>query len=227
MLSSMNRMSIHDHGYDEIPQHPLERLEPMRRNQCLRQISFDSWPEDAAIRPDELIKDGFYYMGMSDKVQCVYCGGVLSGWRKHDNVHQEHGRHFRRCPSLHDEIATDGCYDDNETDGDVSFSGVSDRYNNIADSYDVLEHGEPANNGYQFGKLNVKHDIVKPESKTIKLFNSNYSVYSERLESFKNWPSDHPLKPTDLASAGLYYKGLNLLLYVYINRKGEIESNKG
>jgi len=204
-------MSIHDHGYDEIPQHPLERLEPMRRNKCLRQISFDSWPEDAAIRPDELIKDGFYYMGMSDKVQCVYCGGVLSGWRKHDNVHQEHGRHFRRCPSLHDEIESDCCSDDIEIDGLSSPADVD----------------EPINNGYQFGKLNVKHDIIKPESKTIKVYNRNYSVYSERLESFKNWPSNHPLQPKDLASAGLYYKGLNLLLYVYINRKGEIESNKG
>ena len=182
MLSSMNRMNIHDRGYDEIPQHPLERLEPMRRRKSLRQSSFDSWPQNAAIKPDALINDGFYYMGMSDKVQCVHCGGVLSGWRKDDNVHQEHSRHFRRCPSLDDELESD----DIEIDGEIS--------------HPVSNFGEP-------------------ESTTIKLFNSNYSVYSERLESFKNWPSDHHLKPKDLASAGLYYKGLNLLLY--INRKGE------
>lgn len=199
----MNRMNIHDRGYDEIPQHPLERLEPMRRRKSLRQSSFDSWPQNAAIRPDELINDGFYYMGMSDKVQCVHCGGVLSGWRKDDNVHKEHGRHFRRCPSLHGEIESD----DIEIDGDGSFSGVSDGYNNVADNHDLIDHGKSTNNGYQFGKLSGKYDIVKPESKTIKLFNSSYSLYSERLESFKNWPSDHFLKPEDLASAGLYYKG--------------------
>ena len=189
----------------------------MRRDTSLRQSLFDSWPQDAAIRPAELINDGFYYMGMSDKVQC---GAVLSGWRKHDNVHQEYGRRFRRCPSLHDEIEFDGFDDDNETDGDVSFSDVSDSYNNVADSYDVLDFGEPINNAYEFGKLNVKHDTVKPEIKTIKVYNSNYSVYSERLGSFKNWPINHSLKPKDLTSAMLYYKGLNLLLYVCINRKG-------
>lgn len=216
----MESSSSHDHGYDEISQHPLERLERMKRSyKNVRQISFETWPHDAAIRPDELINDGFYYMGMSDKVQCVYCGGVLSGWGKHHNVHQGHGRHFRRCTSLDDH--------DIEIYDDVPFTDASDSYNNVADSYDVLKHGEPVNNGYQFGKLNVKHDIVKPERKTIQVFNSNYSVYSERLESFKNWSSDHPLKPEELASARLYYIGLKLLLYVYINRKGEIENTKG
>ena len=174
MLSSMNRMSIHDHGYDEIPQHPLERLEPMRKDKSLRQSSFDSWPQSAAISAADLINDGFYYMGMSDKVQCVFCGGVLSGWRECDNVHLEHGRHFRRCPSLNDEIESEGCMSDIETDGG-----------------DALECGEPVNNA----KLKEK------------LHSRKYSVYNERLKSFKDWPSDHPLQPKDLASAGLYFKG--------------------
>jgi E3 ubiquitin-protein ligase XIAP len=193
MLSSMDRMSIHDRGYDEIPQHPLERLEPMRRNIGLRQSSFDSWPQSASIKAVDLINDGFYYMGMSDKVQCVYCGGVLSGWRENDNVHQEHGRHFRRCPSLNEKNESDECNDDIETDGG-----------------DALDH---SNKPVKNTKLNGN------------LHSGKYSVYKERLQSFKDWPSDHPLQPKDLASAGLYFKGLNLLLY--INRKEELKIPKG
>ncbi|KAJ8316925.1 hypothetical protein KUTeg_004829 [Tegillarca granosa] len=40
----------------------------------------------------------FYYTGLQDKVQCTYCGGILSDWDFGDVVHLEHKRHFPDCP---------------------------------------------------------------------------------------------------------------------------------
>ena len=33
------------------------------------------------------------------------------------------------------------------------------------------------------------------------------NTYQGRLETFRNWPSNHPLRPESLARAGQYYTG--------------------
>jgi hypothetical protein len=64
---------------------------------ALRRSTFSDWPINAPVSPNILCDNGFYYMGMHDKVQCAFCGGVLSGWAKDDDVQHEHARHFGRC----------------------------------------------------------------------------------------------------------------------------------
>ena len=195
MISMMNRRNIH--GQDDIPQHPLERLAPMRKDKSLRQTTFEKWPKEEVISPEVLCDDGFYYMGIGDKVQCVYCGGVLSGWQNGDDVHREHARHFSRCPSL-----DDGVEDDIECDGEADVRDYASCRLDDANVADIGIHG------YNFGHQNDRIEAVKPIQTTNKVYNTKYSLYSRRLESFKDWPEDHELKPEVLAEAGLYYKGL-------------------
>lgn len=201
MLSTMNRLNIHDHhrGYDEVPQHPLDRLEPLRNSETRRKNTFDSWPKDALIGCDDLIEDGFYYMGLSDKVQCAYCGGVLSGWNRGDNVHDQHKRHFKQCPKVRDDIVSDD-ENDLETDG----RGYFDE----SDKEDYAQQDSHVPQPFNFGCQNEQTDLVEKPKPVPKVYNKEYSLYSKRLESYVNWPIDHHLKPDELASAGLYYKGL-------------------
>lgn len=203
MLSMMNRLNIHDHngGYDEVPQHPLDRLEPLRKK-IFRKNTFDGWPKDAIISRNNLIDDGFYYMGTDDKVQCAYCGGVLSGWQKGDNVHEEHKRHFGKCPKMRVDTVSD---DENDLETD----GVAD-YSEYADQQDQAQQGSPIHQpqSHNFGFQNEqKEDFVEKSIPVAKVHNPKFSLYIDRLESYENWPSDHHFKPEELASAGLYYKG--------------------
>ncbi|XP_071134205.1 putative inhibitor of apoptosis [Mytilus edulis] len=200
MLSTMNRLNIHDHhrGYDEVPQHPLDRLEPLRNSETRRKNTFDRWPRDALISCNDLIKDGFYYLGVSDKVQCAFCGGVLSGWQRGDSVHDEHKRHFGQCPKVRDDIVSDD-ENDLETDG----RGYFDE----SDKEDYTQQDSHVYEPHNFGCQNEQTDLVEKSKPVPKVYNSKYSLYSQRLESYVNWPIDHHLKPDELASAGLYYKG--------------------
>ncbi|CAG2255136.1 BIRC2_3 [Mytilus edulis] len=96
-LTRRNNLILHNRmGYDEIPQHPLERLRPMRENYELRMNTFQQW-SNQNVSPKELCDDGFYYMGSPDMVQCAFCGGVLSGWRPDDDVHKLHAVNFGQC----------------------------------------------------------------------------------------------------------------------------------
>ncbi|XP_071154217.1 baculoviral IAP repeat-containing protein 7-like [Mytilus edulis] len=97
MLSLMQSPSSSKRGYDEVPQHPLERLRLLREDVELRRNTFTNWPTNMCVLPEKLCDNGFYYMGIQDKVQCAFCGGILSGLTKDDDVHREHSEHFGQC----------------------------------------------------------------------------------------------------------------------------------
>ncbi|XP_063404942.1 baculoviral IAP repeat-containing protein 7-A-like [Mytilus trossulus] len=200
MLSTMNILNIHDHhrGYDEIPQHPLDRLEPLRNSETRRRTTFDTWPRDASIGCNDLIKDGFYYLGVSDKVQCAYCGGVLSGWESGDSVHDQHKRHFGNCEKVRDDIVSSDDENDLETDG-IGYFDESDKQ-------DYAPQDSHVHQPHDFGCLNEQKDLVEKSTPVPTVYNPKFSLYNKRLESYVNWPSDHHLKPDELATAGLYYK---------------------
>ena len=78
-----------------------DRFETMNyRNEKSRLDSFKYWPNRAAVRPHELARCGFYYLGTEDRVQCAFCKGVLRNWDATDIVYDEHKRHFPMCPFI-------------------------------------------------------------------------------------------------------------------------------
>ncbi|VDI81728.1 Hypothetical predicted protein [Mytilus galloprovincialis] len=83
-------------GRDEVPQHPLDRLGLLREDYELRMGTFELW-SNPSINTKDLCDNGFYYMGIGDKVQCAFCGGVLSGWSCGDNIHIKHATHYGHC----------------------------------------------------------------------------------------------------------------------------------
>ena len=55
---------------------------------------------------------------------------------------------------------------------------------------------------------------------SININRPDYSTYDGRLLSFRNWPSYLPLKPDDLAEAGLYYTGRGDAVICFKCREG-------
>ena len=44
-------------------------------------------------------------MGTDDRVQCVFCRGILRCWEPEDKALAEHLRHFPQCPFLLDPVS--------------------------------------------------------------------------------------------------------------------------
>ena len=72
------------------------------RYELCRLQSFHHWPSNASISPTELANAGFFYMGTDDRVQCIFCRGILRCWEPDDKALAEHLRHFPQCPFLTD-----------------------------------------------------------------------------------------------------------------------------
>lgn len=68
---------------------------------CLE--TYDDWPSYARsiVRPEDLSQAGLFYTGYDDKVQCVFCGGYLSGWVTGDRPSDKHRKKFPRCQVQH------------------------------------------------------------------------------------------------------------------------------
>ncbi|XP_071112515.1 baculoviral IAP repeat-containing protein 7-like isoform X2 [Haliotis cracherodii] len=62
--------------------------------------TFEHWPLASAVNPQRLAKAGFYYIGPSDRVRCVFCYGILKSWLPNDDPETEHRTHFPDCPFL-------------------------------------------------------------------------------------------------------------------------------
>jgi len=55
------------------------------------------WPKESPMIVEDLAKAGFVYKGPDDKVQCVYCRGIIYRWEAKDTALGEHARHFPDC----------------------------------------------------------------------------------------------------------------------------------
>ncbi|XP_053312472.1 baculoviral IAP repeat-containing protein 2 [Spea bombifrons] len=58
--------------------------------------TFSSWPL-TYLKPYDLAKAGFYFVGPGDKVACFSCHGKLNNWEPNDNAMSEHRKHFPEC----------------------------------------------------------------------------------------------------------------------------------
>ncbi|CAH1799476.1 unnamed protein product [Owenia fusiformis] len=159
------------------------------------------WPKPQIIPENALAANGFYYIGPDDRVECIFCGGVLKDWVDGDTVPGEHRRFFPTCnfnlgnyvgnipiedpnPLANTRAATDL-----QTAEVVSSAQGQDRRS----GRDVT--GRVPFNEEQLGI--VKHVMKYPK----------YALESKRLGTFTNWPTSHHIKPVDLAEAGFFYQG--------------------
>jgi baculoviral IAP repeat-containing protein 2/3 len=65
------------------------------RLKSFRNCCFSS--PDSPVRPFDLAKAGFYFLGPQDRVQCPWCYGILYSFMAGDNPLEEHMNHFDRC----------------------------------------------------------------------------------------------------------------------------------
>ncbi|KAL0973793.1 hypothetical protein UPYG_G00211240 [Umbra pygmaea] len=81
----------------EVVDETIYPMIPHMTSEDSRFDTFGSWPSTVPVRPRELAQAGLFYLGISDRVQCFYCGGMLGGWEAGDTAWGEHNRHFPNC----------------------------------------------------------------------------------------------------------------------------------
>ena len=79
----------------------LDRNNPdfdLLRREAVRLATFHDWPTRAHAQPVELAKDGFFFTGLDDRVQCAFCRGFLRNWVPGDRPSAAHKKHHPECP---------------------------------------------------------------------------------------------------------------------------------
>lgn len=185
---------------DYIPESPYERMRPMRDSFQLRLNTFSNWSPDIPVKPLDLVRDYFYYIGIEDKCQCTYCGGVLGGWMTGDVVHREHRKHFPDCPFIQQclqnpqPIMPPQSMNQSDISQDFNFGQQNQNSEAPPSSRNAwMETSQPQTPADKPG-------VTRPKYR-------EYSLEQTRLASFTGWPSQMKQKPEVLAQAGFFYLG--------------------
>lgn len=152
--------------------------EPRMRREGDRIQTFQNWPADAAVTSADLAKEGFFFLGPGDKVQCFCCGGILRCWVHGDNPSVEHKRHFPTCSFVLGRAVGNIPLQDGSSDS-VDGQLLSQLQRMTMDDQGTAGQA------------------VYPEME----------AEDSRLTTFHNWPTEASVEPDVLARAGFFYTG--------------------
>lgn len=143
--------------------------------------TFREFPPTANVRPNDLARAGFIYTGTGDRVQCVFCRGILRDWDIGEKPHIEHKNKFPTCPFI------------------LGFNVGNVRMTPIQPAHRINVGGGSSNQSLgHMEALGINTDRPK---------HTNYAVESTRMTSFNNWPQYKHQTPQQLAAAGFFYAG--------------------
>ncbi|XP_055959450.1 baculoviral IAP repeat-containing protein 2 isoform X2 [Patella vulgata] len=166
--------------------------------------TFGNWPRYLAVRPAELARAGFYYLGSADRVQCAFCRGILRDWEEAENPVAEHWRYFSSCEFLrgtdrsnvpiipndsyiHDYVSTHPL---SSADEDVRTATILKTSN-----LNLLPSNTPAT----IEDLGIITEMASFP---------NQAILATRVATFANWPRRSPIPSKEqIAEAGFYYLG--------------------
>ncbi|XP_078579679.1 baculoviral IAP repeat-containing protein 7-like [Branchiostoma floridae x Branchiostoma japonicum] len=167
--------------------------------------TFFGWPEGTPVRPERLAKLGFFYLGVRDKVECAFCGGVLHQWEEGDDPKTEHQRHYPHCPFIRN-CATSNVPLDNPATPNVPQDSPdscteqqsSGQWRNFAQQDSTVEQ-QSERRGH------IESEPPPPPGGTDHPKHPELSSEEDRLSTFFRWPLYSPISPRKLAQAGFYY----------------------
>ncbi|KAM6923759.1 E3 ubiquitin-protein ligase XIAP [Xenentodon cancila] len=135
------------------------------------------------VPPERLARAGFYFTGNGDKVRCFSCQKTVENWYTGDTPIERHKQVSPSCTFLSCTHPTNcnRSYHSPSTNGSI--------YNEAAEDME-----------YQLRTGAVVDQTPYPMT-------PNMASEETRFDSFSSWPLNSPVRPRDLAQAGLYYLG--------------------
>ena len=79
----VDRMTDRQYTY-AVRNMPQLESDSLMASEAERRRTFAHWPKESIVKAYDCAKEGFYYTGNADRVQCAFCGGVISNWQRGD-----------------------------------------------------------------------------------------------------------------------------------------------
>ncbi|NXG26142.1 BIR7B protein, partial [Grallaria varia] len=93
-LSLLQGIVSEEAALPDEPEYPEMVTEEMRLS------TFQNWPQNSNIHPEQLARAGFFYTGRGDVVRCFYCDGGVRSWSFGDDPWREHAKWYPGCEFL-------------------------------------------------------------------------------------------------------------------------------
>ncbi|XP_055959270.1 E3 ubiquitin-protein ligase XIAP [Patella vulgata] len=169
--------------------------------------TFQNWPRYLTVRPIELARAGFYYLGSADRVQCAFCRGILRDWEEAESPVAEHWRYFSSCEFLRgtDQSNVPIIPNDSYIHDYVSTHPLS------STDEDVRAALNPLSTILKNGNLNLVQSDAPATAEDLGIITQTASqpdkaILATRVATFANWPRRSPLPSKEqIAEAGFYY----------------------
>ncbi|XP_043547057.1 baculoviral IAP repeat-containing protein 2 [Chiloscyllium plagiosum] len=193
----MNILQNQNFGYFRIGRD--QELQYDLTSELYRISTFAHFPSNALVSERSLARAGFYYTGVSDKVQCFSCGITVDNWQVGDNAFERHRRCNPSC-SFIQSLPSVEHFSVRSTFSPPSATSLQSSFRENGAQIG-LECSNPSDPVGSRSVEDVSHQLRYPQYST--------AMCSEemRLRTFQNWPSYSSLIPAELAKAGFYYTG--------------------
>ncbi|XP_030001254.1 E3 ubiquitin-protein ligase XIAP [Sphaeramia orbicularis] len=135
------------------------------------------------VPAERLARAGFYFTGDADRVRCFSCKKTVENWCRGDTPVERHKEVSPLC----------------------TFLSCTHRTSFIPSSDSTFM------NGYNEEEEDLRFRLSTGEVEDESTYPMAPHMKSEeaRLQTFSSWPTTAPVRPRDLAEAGLYYLGKN------------------
>ncbi|KAM6151149.1 E3 ubiquitin-protein ligase XIAP [Rhynchocyon petersi] len=164
--------------------------------------TFANFPSSSPVSARTLARAGFLYTGEGDTVRCFSCHAAVDRWQYGDSAV---GRHRKVSPNCR---FINGFYFENNT-AQPTNSGVQNGQHKLENSSGNRNHFVLDRPSETHADYLLRTGQVVDISDTMYPRNPEMCSEEARLKSFQNWPDYAHLTPRELASAGLYYTGID------------------
>ncbi|CAF1100369.1 unnamed protein product [Rotaria sordida] len=153
----------------------------------IRRQTFSHWQHRRSPFQTQMIKAGFFYCNVGDRVICIYCNLICQEWTPHtDDPCEVHKTLSPKCPFVVNMLV---CRE------------VTPRL--------IINQSTETNGTQVLATANVfhSHEIVLAAA-----CNPSYMEIPKRHQSFTSWPSEPLPSVDDLVRAGFFYTGIKTIV---------------
>ncbi|KAF6040343.1 hypothetical protein EB796_001346 [Bugula neritina] len=164
-----------------------EEKESLMVSEAERRRTFTAhWPIETIVKANDCAKEGFYYTGVADRVQCAFCGGIVRNWERGDVPKLQHKNFFNYCRMVQNKPCQNIPLNECGLPKELMTNQLSSNFR--TDS-------KPAT----LGDLNI--NTVRPKDPSL-------SVFTKRKETYKRYSDSNPVPADKLCEAGFFYEGI-------------------
>lgn len=165
-----------------------EEKESLMVSEVERRRTFKAhWPIETLIKANDCAKEGFYYTGVADRVQCCFCAGIVRNWERGDVPKLLHRNFFDYCKIVLNRPCQNIPVNECGLPKDIMTDRMSQALRDDASSVATL------------GELAI--NTIRPKDAAM-------SVYGKRLDTYKGYAKDRPVSAKSLCDAGFCYEGV-------------------